>query len=144
MNRLLVAVTAPLLLGLQLFATYYTRSAWILLGSLALMGYFIFTRNKELALAIVLAMFGYGASLATMEHRDYISDDIKIVRGIVIDEKSGRRFKIAAQEFHAQSEHAGKDLLVCQSYLLFGRETKDRFCYLRRGSDLFRLEEVRA
>ncbi|BCD62197.1 hypothetical protein NitYY0826_C1070 [Nitratiruptor sp. YY08-26] len=142
MKKIVITLATLGFLALQIYLTYYTRSAWIILGSLLLMAYFIITNFKELALAIVLAIFGYGGVLATMKHQQYISNNITVKNNIVYDAQSGKKFQILYEAYHTnEKKGTANKILVCEQYILFHKLTKDKFCYLREGSKLYRIEE---
>ena len=142
MNKITIAIMTILFLIVEIIATYIISSAWIALALLLVMGVCIVLGYKRLALASVISLFLYGGTLALMQKSFYVTKDIKIVRDKVFDKKGKKVFRLEFAFEHIKKSNAPKEV-VCEYYTLFGKEVADYFCYLKVGSELYELQEVK-
>lgn len=139
----MIALYTIIFLALQIFFTFKINIGWVIFFSLLAMGFFIITRYRNLALAMVYSIFLYGGVIATFDHEKYSSQNIEFSQNIVIDKKSGKRFIFAKKDWKEYKKllYSGKAILLCQNYKFFGKELPDSFCFLRVGDKLVKLEK---
>ena len=142
MKNTFIVLFTFLFLLIEIAATYIVSSIWIILALLLVMGVGIVLGYKQLALASVISLFLYGGALALMQKSFYVTKDIKIVRDKVFDKKGKKVFRLEFAFEHIKKSNAPKEV-VCEYYTLFGKKVADYFCYLKVGSELYELQEVK-
>ena len=144
MKAIIVIFLTILFFAFEIAFTYIIPIGWISLLAIALMGFFIFTGYKQTALAIVISLFLYGATLAFMDKQFYVTHHIKVVRNFIYDKEGKKVFELSFEDVQKvkRIKNSQEQKVVCQHYTLFGYETSEHFCYYKVNSHLFPLKEL--
>ncbi len=143
MNKVLVTLLTILFLAMEVAATFFISSTWIILFALLVMGGGVIFGYKRVALASVFSLFLYGGVFAFMEKSFYVTKDVKIVHNKIFDEKRHKIYKLDFPLIEHIKNAKGPKEIACQYYTLFGKKIADSFCYLKIGENIYALEESR-
>lgn len=139
--RIITTIVATVVaFALLLMSVYYVPIGWALIAALLIMATLIISKQKNIALGVVLAMFLFGLVLPFKHNIYHISHNIVIKDNRVVDLDTNKTYAIKAELFKKISlPKNSQKYIACQHAKLFGRMLADRFCYLIIGDEIYEL-----